>query len=58
MEIEWGKIVADENGATGCAGVYAGGDCINGGKEVVNAVDDGQRLLKPFIHLFLRENNG
>ena len=52
MEIEWGKIVVDENGATGCAGVYAGGDCINGGKEVVNAVDDGQRAAEA-IHTFI-----
>ena len=52
MEIEWGKIVVDENGATGCAGVYAGGDCINGGKEVVNAVDDGQRAAEA-IHAFI-----
>jgi glutamate synthase (NADPH/NADH) small chain len=23
--------------------VYAGGDCVNGGKEVVNAVADGRK---------------
>ena len=44
MEIEWGKIVVDENWCHCVQGVYAGGDCINGGKEVVNAVDDGQRV--------------
>ena len=39
-------------GATGCAGVYAGGDCINGGKEVVNAVADGDAAQpKQFIDL-------
>jgi len=27
---------------TSLAGVYAGGDCINGGKEVVNAAEDGR----------------
>jgi dihydropyrimidine dehydrogenase (NAD+) subunit PreT len=27
---------------TGNAKVYAGGDCVNGGKEVVNAVADGR----------------
>lgn len=52
LEIEWGKIVVDETGATGCTGVFAGGDCINGGKEVVNAVDDGQRAAEA-IHKFI-----
>jgi glutamate synthase (NADPH/NADH) small chain len=41
--VEWGKVVTDEVGATGAAGVYAGGDCRNGGKEVVNAVAEGDQ---------------
>ena len=58
LEIEWGKVVVDEHGATGCPGVYAGGDCINGGKEVVNATADGDVAAKA-IHTFLTgENNG
>lgn len=52
LEIEWGKIVVDTEGATGCAGVYAGGDCINGGKEVVNAVADGD-IAAQAIHRFI-----
>ena len=52
VEIEWGKVVVDEHGATGCPGVFAGGDCINGGKEVVNAVDDGD-VAALAIHRFL-----
>lgn len=52
LEIEWGKIVVNEHGATGCAGVFAGGDCINGGKEVVNAVDDGQKAAEA-IHTYI-----
>ena len=56
--INSGKVVVDDNRATGCAGVYAGGDCINGGKEVVNAVDDGQKAAHA-IHAYLTgENNG
>jgi glutamate synthase (NADPH/NADH) small chain len=39
---EWGKVLTDEHGATGRPGVYAGGDCRNGGKEVVNAVAEGR----------------
>lgn len=32
--------------ATGHAKVFAGGDCINGGKEVVNAVADGRNAAR------------
>ncbi|MFN3202184.1 MAG: NAD(P)-dependent oxidoreductase [Bradymonadia bacterium] len=42
VEVEWGKIKVGEAGATGRPGVYAGGDCANGGKEVVNAVAEGR----------------
>ena len=52
VEIEWGKIVTDAEGATGAAGVYAGGDCRNGGKEVVNAVAEGDQAAQA-IHQFL-----
>jgi glutamate synthase (NADPH/NADH) small chain len=39
-----GKIVADrETGQTGNARYYAGGDCVNGGREVVDAVAGGKR---------------
>ena len=38
-----GRIIVDpENRRTSVPGVYAGGDCINGGKEVVNAAADGR----------------
>jgi len=36
-----GRIVAD-NSATNLSGVFAGGDCVNGGKEVVDAVQAGK----------------
>lgn len=42
VELEWGCVVVDENGATGRPGMYAGGDCANGGKEVVNAAAEGK----------------
>jgi glutamate synthase (NADPH/NADH) small chain len=42
-----GCVVADaKTCVTGNAKVYAGGDCINGGKEVVNAVADGRNAAK------------
>jgi glutamate synthase (NADPH/NADH) small chain len=37
-----GKISVSENGATNIAGVFAGGDAVNGGKEVVDAVQAGK----------------
>ena len=37
-----GKIVIKQNGATNIPGVFAGGDCVNGGKEVVDAVEAGK----------------
>ena len=32
----------NENCATNIKGVFAGGDAVNGGKEVVDAVEDGK----------------
>lgn len=52
LVVEWGKIVTDDDGATGAAGVYAGGDCRNGGKEVVNAVAEGDQAAQA-IHTFI-----
>lgn len=41
---EKGCVVVDpDTMRTSVAKVYAGGDCINGGKEVVNAVADGRK---------------
>jgi glutamate synthase (NADPH/NADH) small chain len=49
-----GKIITHAGGATGLAAVYAGGDCVNGGKEVVDAVQAGKdaaaAILKSIHH--------
>lgn len=37
-----GKITLQTNYTTNIAGVFAGGDCVNGGKEVVDAVQAGK----------------
>jgi dihydropyrimidine dehydrogenase (NAD+) subunit PreT len=52
VQTEWGKIVCDDNGATGRPGVYAGGDCRNGGKEVVNAVAEGRDAARA-MHTYM-----
>jgi len=45
-----GCVVADAaTGATGNPKVFAGGDCINGGKEVVNAVADGRNAARAMM---------
>jgi glutamate synthase (NADPH/NADH) small chain len=42
-----GRVVVDpETGETSLPGLYAGGDLVNGGKEVVNAVADGKRAAR------------
>ncbi|MBI1946028.1 MAG: NAD(P)-dependent oxidoreductase [Deltaproteobacteria bacterium] len=48
-----GRVVIDEVGRTGNAKVFAGGDCVNGGKEIVNAAADGKRAAAA-ISTFLR----
>ena len=37
-----GKLMVGDNAATNIKGVFAGGDCVNGGKEVVDAVQAGK----------------
>ncbi len=48
-----GKIKIQSNGATNITGVFAGGDAVNGGKEVVDAVQagkDGAKGILDYIH--------
>jgi glutamate synthase (NADPH/NADH) small chain len=43
LEIADGKVVVDSaSGATSVAGLFAGGDCISNGAEVVDAVEQGK----------------
>jgi dihydropyrimidine dehydrogenase (NAD+) subunit PreT len=47
-----GKIVIDSSCATNIKGVFAGGDAVNGGKEVVDAVQagkDGAKAILKFL---------
>jgi len=37
-----GRVVVDDDHRTGNERIWAGGDCVNGGKEVVNAVQHGK----------------
>jgi glutamate synthase (NADPH/NADH) small chain len=43
LKVEGGKLSVDRaNGATGVPKLFAGGDCIRGGGEIVDAVQDGK----------------
>ena len=51
-----GKLVIDNNCATNIKGVFAGGDAVNGGKEVVDAVQagkDGAKAIIKYLNLDL-----
>jgi len=44
VELSDGNVVVDpETGRTSNPRYYAGGDCVNGGREVVDAVAEGKR---------------
>ena len=49
-------VVVASTCATGNPKVFAGGDCINGGKEVVNAVADGRNAARTLLAAWGTEN--
>jgi glutamate synthase (NADPH/NADH) small chain len=46
LTLDRGKVKTDGQGRTSLKGLYAGGDCVNGGKEVVNAVAEGKAAAR------------
>jgi len=46
LAVERGCVRVDAEGRAGRAGYFAGGDCANGGKEVVNAAAEGKRAAR------------
>jgi glutamate synthase (NADPH/NADH) small chain len=43
LRLDGGRVVVDPaTGMTSLPGLFAGGDCVNGGREVVNAVAEGK----------------
>jgi glutamate synthase (NADPH/NADH) small chain len=52
LEVRDGRIVADrETGQTDNPRYFAGGDCVNGGREVVDAVAGGKRAAMAMLKL-------
>ena len=52
IRLEHGRVLVNDSGFTGRKGWYAGGDCANGGKEVVNAAAEGKAAARA-IHRYL-----
>ena len=53
LRLEGGRLKVDEERRTSVKGIWAGGDCAAGGKDLtVAAVDDGRRAAES-IHAFL-----
>lgn len=52
LVLKSGKVVVNEGYQTGNPRYFAGGDCLNGGKEVVNAVAHGRDAARS-IHAYL-----
>jgi glutamate synthase (NADPH/NADH) small chain len=51
IRLDGGLIVIDRHtGQTNNPKYYAGGDCVNGGREVVDAVADGKRAAMAIVH--------
>ena len=51
IQLEHGHVVVNRaTGRTSNAKYYAGGDCVNGGREVVDAVADGKRAGVAIAH--------
>ena len=53
LQNNYGKITVNTDLSTNLKGVFAGGDCINGGKEVVNAVQDGKDAARSILEYIL-----
>ncbi len=56
LELDWGKVIVNDQGQTGNPKYFAGGDCVNGGKEVVNAAAEGKKAAKG-IDAYLKGGN-
>ena len=54
IENEKGKVHLKENNSTNIKGVFAGGDAVNGGKEVVDAVQAGKEGAKAIMEYLSR----
>jgi glutamate synthase (NADPH/NADH) small chain len=52
-----GRVIVDDGFRTGHPKVWAGGDCVNGGQEVVNAVAHGRDAARNIHEVFERDGS-
>jgi glutamate synthase (NADPH/NADH) small chain len=57
IELDRGRVVVDQHGCTGRKKFFAGGDCANGGTEVVNAAAEGKRAARAIDRFVKGENH-
>jgi glutamate synthase (NADPH/NADH) small chain len=58
LQVEGKKVVVDpKTGATSVKGLFAGGDCINGGGEVVDAVEHGKIAAHGILRYFSEDHS-
>ena len=53
LENRSGKVSTNSQYQTNLQGVFAGGDCISGGKEVVNAAQDGKLAARSILEYIM-----
>ncbi len=53
LQNTYGKVSVNSVYQTNWKGVFAGGDCINGGKEVVNAAQDGKLAARSILEYMM-----
>lgn len=56
LELDRGRVRVNEHGQTSREKLFAGGDCVNGGKEVVNAASEGKKAAFG-IHAYLQKGH-
>jgi len=57
LENKYGKIQLKDKASTNIKGVFAGGDCVNGGKEVVDAVQAGKDGAQAILQYILPQSH-
>ena len=55
LDNQYGKLVVTNKAVSNIQGIFAGGDCVNGGKEVVDAVQAGKDGAAAIIDYLFRE---
>ena len=58
VQSQSGKVQVDAEGRTSHPRYWAGGDCVSGGKEVVNAVEEGKQAARSMARHIMDVRDG